>query len=371
MGLWSALRLRETGEDVVLVDAWEPGHARATSGDETRVTRCGYGGSRLYAGWARRAQEIWSRSEKQWGVRLFHRCGVLWMVAGDEPYAERCAEDLMTLGIPHERLDRAAFIRRYPQIRPQGIRWALLELEAGALSARRACLALSAAFQTAGGRLLMTRVEAVGPRSGRSRRLREVRCSSDETLRADQFLFACGPWLPGLFPELLGHRIRVTHKEVFYFGTPPGDERFLGRSLPVWMELGEKCFGIPSLEGKGFKLHPDLDGRRVDPTRFERRTSPRFLAMARACLRRRFPDLAKAPVVETRVCQYEATRDDHMIFDRHPDLENVWIVGGGSGHCFKHGPIIGEMVANVLAEGQPRQIPDPLRLSHVPAGRNF
>ena len=141
--------------------------------------------------------------------------------------------------------------------------------------------------------------------------------------------------------------------------------------MPVWMELGKSCYGVPSLEGKGFKLHPDLQGRRVDPTRLERRTSARFLNMARACLRRRFPSLRAAPVIETRVCQYESTDDDHMIFDQHPDLADVWIAGGGSGHCFKHGPVIGEMVAEVLADGHSERIPAPFRLTHAPRGRNF
>ncbi|HZI94507.1 MAG TPA: FAD-dependent oxidoreductase [Patescibacteria group bacterium] len=371
MGLWSALLLREAGHDVLLVDSWEPGHSRATSADENRVTRCGYGGSRMYAEWSLRSQRIWARREKSWGVPLFHRCGVLWMVTGEQHYAERCMDDLESLKIPHERLDRAVFERRYRQIRPQGIRWALLEPEAGALSARAACLALAGAFRQAGGRILMASVQPPAARVGRTARLRQVSCASGQVLRAGHYLFACGPWLPGMFPRLLGGRIKVSHKEVFYFGTPPGDDRFSAPRMPVWMELGAGCYGVPALEGKGFKVHPDLQGRRVDPTCLERRTSPRFLAMARECLRRRFPDLERSPVIETRVCQYEATADDHMIFDRHPGFDNVWIVGAGSGHCFKHGPVIGEMVAEVLTGGRIERIPSPLRLSHVASGRNF
>ncbi|HJW22715.1 MAG TPA: hypothetical protein VJ506_09825, partial [Candidatus Limnocylindrales bacterium] len=54
------------------------------------------------------------------------------------------------------------------------------------------------------------------------------------------------------------------------------------------------------------------------------------------------------PVVETRVCQYETTPDTHWLIDRHPEWENAWLVGGGSGHAFKHGPRIGSYVIDRL-----------------------
>ena len=89
-----------------------------------------------------------------------------------------------------------------------------------------------------------------------------------------------------------------------------------------------------------------------DPTHGERIVDPESVRLARRYLARRFPGLADAPVVETRVCQYETTPDTHFVIDRHPDFDNVWLVGGGSGHGFKHGPVIGEYVVGRLA-GQP------------------
>ncbi len=371
MGLWSALSLLERGHAVLLLDAWGPGNSRATSADESRVIRCGYGGSIFYARWAARAQRLWAERERQWGETLFHRCGVLWMVAGDEPYAERCAKDLRALGEPFERLNRRAFAARYPQIRPRGIRWALLEPRAGLILARESCRTVARRIEQAGGDVRVGSVSA--PEGGRAarRHLLEVRTDSGDRHRADQFLFACGPWMASLFPELLGRRIKVTRKEVFYFGTPAGDDSFLAGRMPVWMELGAKCYGVPAVDGKGFKVHPEMEGPRVDPTVMQRRPTTRLLKSARACLSRRFPALRDAPLLESRVCQYEATRDDHLIFDRHPDYDNVWILGGGSGHGFKHGPVIGEMAARAIGEGRPDSIPPELRLSHDPRGRNF
>ncbi len=369
MGLWTALTLRKRGHDVLLVDAWPVGHPRASSSGESRVIRCGYGGSSLYAEWAWRAMKLWSAWQQRLGERLFHTTGVLWMTGKDDAYAAASLADLERLRIPCERLDGSALQKRYPQVSFKGIRWGLVEPEAGAIQARRACIALARSFAREGGRFLCARIR---PGSERRGLLHDVLSESGTRVEAKSFVFACGPWLPGLFPALLGRKVRVTRKEVFFFGTPPGDGRFTTEAMPVWLELGTGCYGIPGLDGRGFKVHPDVPGRKVDPDSQDRRTSPELLRLARACLKRRFPGLARAPVVEARVCQYASTGDDHLVFDSHPAWENGWIVGAGSGHGFKHGPVIGEMVAGVVTgEQDPSSIPAQLKLAHRPQGRNF
>jgi glycine/D-amino acid oxidase-like deaminating enzyme len=76
----------------------------------------------------------------------------------------------------------------------------------------------------------------------------------------------------------------------------------------------------------------------------------------RGYLARRFPALAGAPLVESRVCQYENSANGDLLIDRHPTLQNVWLVGAGSGHGFKHGPEVGRMAAElVLAESAARE----------------
>jgi glycine/D-amino acid oxidase-like deaminating enzyme len=84
----------------------------------------------------------------------------------------------------------------------------------------------------------------------------------------------------------------------------------------------------------------------------ERQISQEKLAAARAYLGMRFPALASFPLLESRVCQYENSTDHNFIVDRHPEAENVWIVGGGSGHGFKHGPVMREMVADAVLSKQ-------------------
>jgi sarcosine oxidase len=146
-----------------------------------------------------------------------------------------------------------------------------------------------------------------------------------------------------------------TRQKVFYFGTPAGDARFADEALPVWADLSDrKMYGIPGNVNRGFKLADDTPGPAFDPTNGHRDVTAAGLKSVRAFLARRFPALAKAPLVGSEVCQYEATPDSDYIFDRHPGAPNVWLVGGGSGHGFKMGPAVGELVASlVLGDSQP------------------
>jgi sarcosine oxidase len=175
---------------------------------------------------------------------------------------------------------------------------------------------------------------------------------------ADQYVFACGPWLGRLFPETIGHRVRPTKQEVFFFGTPPGDDRFSDAKLPVWADHHEPfIYGVPAADGRGFKVANDTRGIEFDPTSGERVVSEDGLKTIRDYVAFRFPAMKDAPLVETRVCQYENSPDNHLIIDRHPAADHVWLLGGGSGHGFKHGPALGEMVAELVME---RGDPEPI-----------
>ena len=177
-----------------------------------------------------------------------------------------------------------------------------------------------------------------------------VTLSDGMRLEADAFVFACGPWLGKVFPDLLGEVIRPTRQEVFFFGTPAGDPRFSEDVFPVWIDRGVKIwYGIPGNRWRGFKIADDTRGPAFDPTSGERVPSAQGLQAARDYLGFRFPALKGSPLLEARVCQYENSTDQNFIVDRHPYAENAWILGGGSGHGFKHGPALGELAAaNVL-----------------------
>jgi glycine/D-amino acid oxidase-like deaminating enzyme len=332
---------------VTLVDAWGPGNARASSGGETRVIRAGYGARAVYTRMAARALELWRAYDRDHGRRLFRRTGGLWMFGADDGFGRESVRALEAAGLPVEQLTTREAARRYPQISFDGVTSVVFEPEAGYLLARRACEDVVERVVAAGGIYRQRLVEA--PLNAKRSRLAGVTLTGGETLEADQFVFACGPWLGALFPEVLSSLVIPTRQEIYYFGPPAGDPRFADDALPVWLDVGERLiYGIPANANRGFKVADDRAGPRFDPTGGDRETTPAGVAAARAFIEKRFPALEGAPFLGGEVCQYESSPDSHLIVDRHPAISNVWIVGGGSGHGFKMGPAIGEIVADAV-----------------------
>ena len=356
-GGWTALELRRRGARVTVIDAWGPGNARASSGGETRVIRGIYGARTHYTALAARSLQRWREFEAAVGRRIFHRTGALWLLDGSpaaRSFAGVSADAVRAHGMSVHDLTTLEASRRYPQFDLADVATVMLEPEAGYLLARRACEDVIQLFESEGGTYRLGAASTPVALDGRGRN--KLRLGGGTALEADAFIFACGPWLGSLFPKEIGRRVIPTRQEVYYFGTPPGDARFSDMALPVWIDLtGPKpsaFYGIPGNAHRGFKLSDDAAGPEMDPTTGEREPSAAGLTSARAFLARRFPSLASAPLLDTEVCQYEATPDSELIVDRHPEAENVWLVGGGSGHGFKLGPAVGELVASmVLGKG--------------------
>ena len=332
-GVWTAYKLRLAGANVLLLDAYGPGNSRASSGGESRMIRLGYGPEEIYTRWAQRSLVLWKELFDDAGsqtVPLFQNTGILWLAREQDAYCEAVLSMLQRVAARFEKLDRDELVHRFPQIDPGQTMWAILEPDSGVLLARRAVQAVAARAGEIG-------VDYV-----------QARVTKDSQINAERMVFACGPWLPKLFPELLGELIHVTRQEVIFFGVPAGDERFAPPAMPAWIDFNDLVYALPNLDNRGFKLAIDEHGPEFDPDTGERVVSSEGLTAARSYLAKRIPSLAGAPVLETRVCQYENTSNGDFLIDRHPEFENMWIVGGGSGHGFKHGPMVGEYVTAMI-----------------------
>jgi glycine/D-amino acid oxidase-like deaminating enzyme len=362
-GGWTALSLLRRGATVILLDAWGAGNARASSGGETRIIRGSYGPNQPYTGMTARAFQLWAEQEKHSPRQYLYRTGVLWMVTSDDDQFERGSLPLLRENdIPYEELSPKEIAQRWPQIRLEGVRWGIFEPESGYLMARLACQAVLAAFIAGGGEY---RQALVSSRDLENNIAEGLPLEDGQRIRADQYVFACGPWLGQLFPTTVGNFLRPTKQDVFFFGTPAGDDRFSTAKLPVWADHHQRfMYGIPANDGRGFKVADDTRGPEFDPTHGERNVDPETLRTAREYLTQRFPALKDAPLLETRVCQYENSPDHHLLLDRHPSFPNVWLAGGGSGHGFKLGPAVGEILARAILVGH---LPDALfRLARMP-----
>ena len=343
-GAWTAYQLSRDGLRVLLIDAYGAGNSRSSSGDESRIIRMGYGGDEIYTRSAQRSLQLWKQFCTENDEGVFRCTGVLWLAHDDDSYAVKTKETLTRAGIQFETLSVDEARQRYPQIGLTDISWAMLEPESGVLLARAAVQVVVRAAVRRGAEYI---VDAVLPVS--ANKFDCVETVNRRRLSANAYVFACGPWLPRLFPELLGDRIQPTRQEVFYFGPPTGDSIFAPPALPTWIDFKEEAYSLPNLGGRGVKVAIDRHGLAFDPDKSDRLVTAEGLAEVRRLLARRLPAMKDAPVTESRVCQYENTSNGDFLIDRHPDFANVWLVGGGSGHGFKHGPMVGEYVANAIA----------------------
>jgi monomeric sarcosine oxidase len=347
-GAWTAWHLAKRRQSVVLIDAYGPANARASSGGETRIIRMGYGAEEIYTRWSQRSLVQWKEFFATTGQEeLFQETGVLWLSGGDDARLRQTVATLTRFGVPFKQMDVKALEKRFPQIGLDGITAGLLEPHSGALMARRAVAAVVEDAVQRG--VEFRNGQVLEPK--RSGRVPHVATNRGDTIVAGQFVFACGPWLGKIFSDVLGSRIFPTRQEVFFFGVPAGDTRFAAPALPTWLFQEDLVYGMPDIEARGLKIAFDEHGERVDPDTQSRIVSPAMTEMVRRYIARRFPALKDAPIVETRVCQYENTSNGDFLIDRHPEMENVWFVGGGSGHGFKHGPAVGEYVAGQLLDG--------------------
>lgn len=317
-----AYRLARDGWDVVVYERHEPGHPGAASGGESRLIRFSHGSDPWYSRSAWRARGLWRELEAETGRELLVESGIAWFARSDDGWEGQSERVLRAEGIPVERLEPAAGRELFPSFEPGDLSFILWEPAAGVLRARQATLATIEAGERAGVRLVR---DAVTPGA----------------VEADVVVWACGAWLPELF-EL---PIRVTKQDTLYFSaqgwaTPP---------LPAWVDYERAIYGHGDLGDLGVKVAPDAEGPAFDPERGERTVSPETEPRARAYLAERFPKLESAPLASGVVCQYALTTDTNFVIARRPGHDREWILGGGSGHGFKHGPALAEYAARVVA----------------------
>lgn len=341
-GAWTALHLRRAGKRVLLVDGMGPGNACASSGGESRMIRSIYGRDAACTRMAHASLIAWRALSRGLSPPVLHAASVLFLFEEMVDYARDTLAVHRELGLLLEQLDPATMARRFPAIDFTGVQFGLFEPAFGALMARRGVSEVVRRLVSEGGEYRLARAAPAG--------VGHAVLLDGRAEHADAVVYACGPWLPKLFPELLGQRIRVTRQEVAFLAPPPGDGRFEAARLPAWADFhgGDLYYGFPNLEARGFKIARDAPGADFDPDTGDRGPSREGPALLRALAEHRFPALVGRPFCEFRVCQYERSSSGDFLIDRHPTLEGAYLVGAGSGHGFKHGPEVGRITADLV-----------------------
>ena len=337
-GVSLAWWLAGAGERVTLVDQFQPGDPRASSCGETRLYRCAHGPDVDYTAMARRARTLWRELEEESGEELLVECGLVWFAHREDGWEAESERTLAAQGIPAERLDVGSATSLYPSFRGDDLAFVLLEPEGGVIRAQRAVRALAAQAARHGARIVRSRARPDGTAA----------VLDDSTrLEGDLVVWACGPWLGRLFPDLV--LLSVTRQELLFFDGGP-DWRAPG--LPGWCDYDHARYGTADIDALGVKAAIDDLGPPLDPDA-ELADEAATEQQVRAYLHDRFPALEHARLIEARSCRYELTPDTHFIAAPHHEYPTVWLVGGGSGHGFKQGPPMAERLAQAFREGTP------------------
>ena len=322
--------------------------------------------------WAREAMKRWRAFDDEWGrdlrLNLFHTTGDLMFREDWEPFLINTKKWWDKHQIPYQVLDARDVAKEFPVISIDDINVVMYEPDAGVVRARRGCQAVAAAFERLGGRIVIGRVQL--PFRTMSGRISEVTLDTGQTLRAESFVFAPGPWLGKTFPEIFGEKIRTPLGYVCYFGTPVNEQRFTYPNLPSYNFSGVTGWAALPVDSRGFRVRgserapgqrrgqpqrPPVPPGQLDPDLSDRWSSDTQIAGPRRFVAHRFPLLQDAPLLLTHACHYELSASRNFIVTRHPQITNLLIAGGGNAEGFKFGPVMGQYVAQraLGEEGNP------------------
>ncbi|MDF9799267.1 glycine/D-amino acid oxidase-like deaminating enzyme [Catalinimonas alkaloidigena] len=364
-GGWTALHLLRMGYDVTLIDQFGPGNSQASSGGETRLIRPFYGDQEVYFNMVLRSLELWTENEEKMNEKILYQNGlVIFNQAASNPRVEDALPMYKKAGLRFEKISPDEAAKRWPQIKTSDLDHVMYDPVAGFLKAREGCKAVRDLFVKEGGNFIQDQVAKENIAGGKANSLS---LTSGTTIEADSFVFACGPWLTRLFPEML-NKLNVTRQACFFFASPPGQSDLMENKLPTWFNRDLDgvfgAYGVPGSDYRGFKIAFELEDIITDKfDTYHRYVKPEEQEHAKKILALRFPKMAGRPLLDQRVCQYTETPDRNFILDKHPLAPNLWIMGGGSGHGYKHGASFGEMAAQSVS-GE-REVMDMFALNRL------
>ena len=365
MGSAAARHLAARGLRVLGLERFGPAHDRGSSHGGSRITRQAYFEDPAYVPLLRRAGDLWDDTAAASGRALVDWCGGVMVGRPDGPTVAGARASALAWGLEHELLDAAAIRDRFPTMRPADDEVALLERRAGTVHPEesvRAHLDLAAAD----GADLRFGVTV----RGWSTTATGVRVRTDDgDHEADRLVLAPGAWAPELLADL-GLPLRVERYVQFWFRPRTS---FAGHPVYIWESAGGRQFyGFGAGADGTVKVAFFRGGAVCDPATIDRTVSSTEVAEMRAFVEPHLPGLA-AEFVRAQTCMYTCTPDHHFVLAPHPGHDRVVVACGFSGHGFKFVPVVGEIVADLVAEGataHPIGLFDPARLMSARPGEH-
>lgn len=343
--------------EVTVLERFQVGHDWASSHGLTRAIRYEYGAEAIYTEMVAQSLPLWEALARETGRTLYTETGVLTLGHADDGHTLPGLAVMRAHGLPIERLAASECRERFPQFQPDEYDAITWNPTGGMLHASECLVALTQRLKARGGILRegahVTNVELDGGGA-------MVTLADGTQLAADRVIVTAGPWAQSVLPAL-ELPVRPTRQQVCYFSNLPNPEKFAVGRFPVFL-VGMNQYGFP-LQGPGwFKVGLHAFGETANP---DAGYAPdmREVEAVRDFLRRVIPAAAEATLAGVDRCMYDVTPDEDFILDAHPGGSGVIIGTGFSGHGFKFGVLIGEMLT-ALARGVPSPVPlERFRLS--------
>lgn len=348
MGLAAACELAGQGASVTLIDQSPIPNTQAASFDHSKVFRFAYP-DRFYVEMAVDSFKRWQALEAETGARLLTQTGALLIGKRRPSFETECYEAIRSLGLEAEILERNQVAERFPQFNTAAFAYGVYDPSGAISHAETAVRALLDLARQRGVHIIeCQRVTEL--RNAAGSRV-SIMTGAGREIPCNRAMIASGPWTRTFMP-FLADKLTTTRQEIVYFEPRTEAFRFESKSFPIFLELASGFYGFPIHQNGAMKIANHHKGAEADPGSRDDRVSEQFLDKCRAFFARFIPGLADARVVETRVCVYNNTPDDDFIVDWHPQLDDVLLITGFSGHGFKFGPTIGRIAADLLISGR-------------------
>lgn len=346
MGLAAGCALAGHGADVTLYERFTIAHDRASSHGLTRAIRHEYGPAALYTAMVTWSLALWDALARETGRRLYTETGVLTLGQPDDGHTLPGHDVMRAARLPVERLSAEECAARFPQFNATDYEAITYNPKGGMLHVAECMQSLAERLCARGGTLAegarVRRVEAHGGHAS-------VVMEDGEIRHADRVIVTAGPWVRDVLPEL-DLPVTPTRQQVCYLAGLDPDLFAVGR-FPIFLAQ-MSSYGFP-LQGSGWlkigshDVNPAVDPNEPYPPNLDE------VAALRDFLRRVIPAAADGELALVDRCMYDMSPDEDFILDRYPGAEAVVIGSGFSGHGFKFGPLIGELLAALALDEEP------------------
>ncbi|MEO0470866.1 MAG: FAD-dependent oxidoreductase [Bacteroidota bacterium] len=351
-GLSAAIELQSRDYRVCLINPDRIPHPLAASTDISKIVRMEYGSDALYFEMARESIHGWHKWNEVLREKLYHQTGFLLLCRETlnhpcQQFERESARQLSEHGFAYEHLKAEEITDCYPAIGPDVYAEAIFNPIAGYVESGRAIAALAEYARKIGVKIEEGQTaEKILIENGVAH---AVQSREGKRFSAGHILLTAGTGCMAILPELK-QVMQATGHPVYHF-RPTDPSLFQASQLPVFAAdiSNTGWYGFPWHPKEGVvKIARHAKGLLIDPEKDDRRVSDTEVKEAKRFLRQSFPQLAGAPLVFTRRCLYSDTQDGHFWIDQHPEIRNLSVSTGGSGHGMKMGPVLGQLTADMI-----------------------